>query len=451
MKKGNEYEFLIEKTKFPGYGIAIYEGKKVKIKSAFPGQKVLARVTKKRGDNVEAKVIEIIEDVGYTREPKCIHFKDCGGCVSQNIEYSKQLEFKKDQVIELFDRAGITSFEFMGIKGSPEEYEYRNKMEFTFGDFRKGGELTLGMHVKGMSFGITNTEGCQIVDWDFRKILDITVKYFREKQLTHYKVMKREGYLRNLVIRKGKNTGEILINIFTTSQVDFDFTELTEILTGLNYDGTLKGIIHSTNDSFSDVVQADKIDILYGKDYINEKLFDLNFIIKPESFFQTNSKGAERLYGIVRDFLGDVDSKVVFDLYCGTGTIGQIVAPKASKVIGIELIEEAVKSANENAKLNGLNNCNFIAGDIAQVIKDVKEKPDVIILDPPRPGVHPKAMEYVLDFNAKDIIYVSCNPKTLVEDLKVLIQNGYEVKKVELMDMFPHTPHVEAVVLIEKK
>lgn len=451
MKKGNEYEFKIEKTKFPGFGVADYEGKKVKIKNAFPGQKVLARVTKKKGDNIEAKVLEILEAADYEVLPACPHFSDCGGCVSQNLTYEKQLEFKKDQVLELFKNAGIEGFEFLGIQGSPEEYEYRNKMEFTFGDFRKGGDLTLGMHVKGMSFGILNTECCQIVDEDFRIIVDTAVRYFREKQLSHYKIMKREGFLRNLVIRKGKNTGEILINIFTTSQIEFDFTELAEILKALPYKGTLTGILHSVNDSLSDVVQADKVEILYGRGYITERLFDLNFIIKPESFFQTNSKGAERLYGMVRDFLGNVNSKVVFDLYCGTGTIGQIVAPKAKQVVGIELIEEAVKSANENAKLNGLNNCKFIAGDIAEVIKDVKENPDVIILDPPRPGVHPKALDYVIKFDAKDIIYVSCNPKTLVEDLKVLVQNGYQVKKVELMDMFPHTPHVETVVLLERK
>lgn len=448
MKKGNEYEFYIEKTRFPGVGIAEYEGTKVKIKNAFPGQKVLARITKKKGDNIEGKVLEILEDGDYAVLPKCVHFMDCGGCVSQNVSYEKQLEFKKDQVLDLFKKAGVTGFDFLGIKGSPLEYEYRNKMEFTFGDYRKGGDLTLGMHVKGMSFGILNTEGCQIVDGDFRLILDTVVRYCREKELTHYKVLKHEGFLRNLVIRKGTNTGEILINLFTTSQLDFDFSDLANILRGLSYEGVLKGIIHSINDNLSDMVQADNINVLYGEDFITEKLLGLNFIIKPESFFQTNSKGAEVLYSMVRDFLGNVDSKVVFDLYCGTGTIGQIVASKAKEVIGIELIEEAVKSANENAKLNGLDNCTFIAGDVAEAIKDIKVKPDVIILDPPRPGVHPKALDYVIEFDAKDIIYVSCNPKTLVEDLKVLIEKGYTVKKVELMDMFPHTPHVEACVLL---
>jgi len=450
VKKGNEYEFKIEKTEFPGCGITNHEGIKVYIKNAFPGQTVLARVTKKRKDHADAKLLKVLEAADYSRDAICQHFEDCGGCAAQNINYDQQLEFKKVQVLELFEKAGITDFEFLGIKGSPEEYEYRNKMEFTFGDFRKGGELTLGMHVKGMSFGIINTEGCRIVDGDFRAILDTVVKYFRKKELSHYKIMSTEGYLRNLVIRKGKNTGEILINIVTTSQIVFDFSELTEILKSLNYQGKLTGIIHTINDGLADAVKTDSFEILYGRDYIKENLFELEFIIKPESFFQTNSKGAEKLYGIVREFLVNVDSKVVFDLYCGTGTIGQIVASKAKKVIGIEIVEEAVKSANENAKLNGLDNCSFIAGDIAEVINTVKEKPDVIILDPPRPGVHPKALEYVINFNAKDIIYVSCNPKSLVTDLKVLIEKGYKVKQVELMDLFPHTPHVETVTLLTR-
>jgi len=448
LKKGNEYEFLIEKTEFSGYGIAHHEGLKTYIKNSFPGQLVKGRVTKKRKEYAEAKIVEIIKDAEYSVAAPCPHFSDCGGCSSQNISYEKQLEFKKEQVLELLEKAGISGFEFLGIQGSPEEYEYRNKMEFSFGDMRKGGELNLGMHVKGMSFGIVNTEHCMIVDGDFRVILSTAVNYFRSKGLTHYKIMKMEGYLRNLVIRKGKSTGEILINIVTTSQLNFDFSEITEILKKLPYQGKLTGIIHTVNDGLADMVRADSYEVLYGRDYIVEKLFELEFIINPESFFQTNSKGAEALYNIVGDFLGNSDSKVVFDLYCGTGTIGQIVARKAKKVIGIELIEEAVKSANANAKLNGLDNCEFLAGDVAEVITRITEKPDVIILDPPRPGVHPKALKYVIDFCAKDIIYVSCNPKTLAADLKVLVESGYRVDKIKVMDMFPQTPHVETCVLL---
>lgn len=451
MRKGKEYEFLIEETEFPGTGIAQKDGLPVYIKGTIPGQKVLAKVTKKRREYAQAKLLEIIENVDYAIENKCPHFGQCGGCSTQYISYEKQLKLKETQLLKLFKNKGIEGFEFLGIEKSPEEYEYRNKMEFTFGDMEKGGDLTLGMHVKNRSFSIITVDNCEIVDKDFRNILTTVVNYFNKKGLPKYRVMSHEGFLRNLVIRKAKNTGEILVNIVTTSQMEFDFKEIVDILLSEEYKGQIKGILHTINDTLSDVVQVDKLEVLYGRDYIIEELLGLKFKIAPEAFFQTNSKGAETLYSIVKDFLGDASSKVVFDLYCGTGTIGQIVAPKAKKVIGVELIEEAVKAANENAKLNDLNNCQFIAGDVAKVIKDVKHKPDIIILDPPRPGVHPVALEYVVKFAPKEIIYVSCNPKTLVNDLEYLIDNGYKLEKAKGMDMFPHTPHVETVVKISKK
>jgi len=450
MKKRKFYEFNIEDTEFPGFGVAYHEGTKVLIKNALPGQKVEAFVNKKTSEYAKAKLSKIIEDVDYKIEPKCSIFNFCGGCSHQYVPYEMQLENKEKQVLKLFKEANIEGFEFLGIEGSPEVFEYRNKMEFTFGDIEKGGEITLGMHAKGKSFGIVTSNMCHIVDEDFRLILDKVLNYFRGKALPHYRIMSHEGYLRNLVVRKGKNTGEILINIVTTSQINFDFKEITEILTSLKYMGELKGIIHTINDSLSDVVQADSIEVLFGRDYIFEEILGLKFKISPFSFFQTNSKGAEKLYSIVRDFMGDAKSKTVFDLYCGTGTIGQIAAHNAKKVIGIELIEEAVIAARENAKLNGIENCEFIAGDVAKAIKDVTEKPDIIILDPPRPGVHPDALKYVAKFDPEDIVYVSCNPKSLVEDLKVLISEGYKVEKVKAMDMFPHTGHVECVVLMSR-
>lgn len=450
MKKGMTYELKIEATEFPGEGIAYNDEKKVYIKNAYPGQKVAARISKNRKDHAEGKVVEILEKADYEVEAPCPHFYFCGGCTQQFISYDKQLTFKEDQVLKLFKKHGIENFEYLGIEGSPEDYEYRNKMEFTFGDFEKGGELTLGMHMPGRSFGITNTEHCILVDEDVRNIHNVVVEYFREAALPHYKILRHEGYLRNLVVRKAKKTGEILINLVTTSQIAVNLDKLRDQLMSINYIGRLKGIIHTINDSLSEVVTADKVEILFGEDFITEELLGLKFKISPFSFFQTNSLGAERLYSIVRDFMGEASDKIVFDLYCGTGTIGQIAAGKARKVIGIELIEEAVESAKENAALNGLNNCEFIAGDVAKVIQTITEKPDIIILDPPRSGVHPVALDYVIKFNAPTIIYVSCNPKTLMTDLKVLIDRGYSIKKTKIKDMFPQTPHVECVVKLTK-
>ena len=450
MKRGSQVTIKIEKTEFPSVGISEFEGKKLYIKGAFPGQTVKGTVKKKRDTYADVKLVEVLEKAPYEIEAPCPHFGVCGGCSSQNLTYEKQLELLSDEVCELFEDKDIPMGMYLGVKGSENTWEYRNKMEFTFGDLEKGGELTLGMHMKGKSFGVLTVDNCMIVDEDFRKVLTVTVEYFRKQNLPYYRVMKREGYLRHLVVRKASNTGELMVNLVTTTQIDFDLSGYTELLKSQTYKGKLVSVLHTENNSFSDAVVPEKVNILYGRDYITEELLGLKFKISPFSFFQTNSRGAESLYSIVRDFMGNGDNKVVFDLYCGTGTIGQIAAPNAKKVIGLELIEEAVEAAKENAKLNGLDNCEFIAGDVAETIKQVKVKPDIIILDPPRSGVSPKALDYVIKFNAKEIIYVSCNPKTMVDNLETLLVAGYKVEKSKVKDMFPNTPHAETVVKLTK-
>ena len=451
MKRGSQVTIKIEKTEFPSVGISEFEGKKLYIKGAFPGQTVKGTVKKKRDTYADVKLVEVLEKAPYEIEAPCPHFGVCGGCSSQNLTYEKQLELLSDEVCELFEGKDLPMGMYLGVKGSENTWEYRNKMEFTFGDLEKGGELTLGMHMKGKSFGVLTVDNCMIVDEDFRKVLTVTVEYFRKQNLPYYRVMKREGYLRHLVVRKASNTGELMVNLVTTTQIDFDLSGYTELLKSQTYKGKLVSVLHTENDSFSDTVVPEKVNILYGRDYIIEELLDLKFKISPFSFFQTNSRGAESLYSIVRDFMGNGHNKVVFDLYCGTGTIGQIAAHNAKKVIGLELIEEAVEAAKENAKLNGLDNCEFIAGDVAETIKQVKVKPDIIILDPPRSGVSPKALDYVIKFNAKEIIYVSCNPKTMVDNLETLLAAGYKVEKSKVKDMFPNTPHAETVVRLIKK
>ena len=451
MRKGSTVQVKIEKTEFPSVGIGTLENKKIYVKGAFPGQIVSGRVKKKKEDYAELKLLSVDEKADYEIDPPCKYFGVCGGCTSQNLTYEKQLELLSDEVKELFENGNVSTGEYLGVVGSKEQWEYRNKMEFTFGDFEKGGELTLGMHMKGKSFGIVTVDECHIVDEDFRTVIKETVNYFKDKNLPYYRVMKRQGYLRHLVIRKAINTGELMVNLVTTTQEDFDLTEYVELLKSQSYKGKLTSVLHTENNSLSDAVIPEKVNLLYGQDYITEELLGLKFKISPFSFFQTNTRGAESLYSIVRDFMGDADDKVVFDLYCGTGTIGQITAGKAKKVVGIELIEEAVEAAKENAKLNNLDNCEFIAGDVGEIIKTVKDIPDIIILDPPRSGVHPKALEYLIKFNAKEIIYVSCNPKTLVENLEVLEKSGYKTVQTTVKDMFPNTPHAETVVKLIKE
>ncbi|EPZ60808.1 23S rRNA (uracil-5-)-methyltransferase RumA [[Clostridium] sordellii ATCC 9714] len=310
----------------------------------------------------------------------------------------------------------------------------------------KDGPLTLGLHKKGKHIDIITVDGCFLVDDDFIKVLTSTVEFFNEKKLPYYRNMSHKGYLRNLVVRKGINTNEMMVNIVTSSQEDFDMTEYKEMLLNLDLKCELVSILHTINDGLADAVNCDELRVLHGRDYIQEELLGLKFKISPFSFFQTNTKGAEELYKIAREFVGEHNNKVIFDLYSGTGTIGQVMAEKAKKVYGIELIEEAVEAANKNAKLNGLTNCEFIAGDVAKTVNKLKAKPDIIIVDPPRPGVHKDAIRDIAGFNSKEIVYISCNPKTLVLDLVEFKHYGYEVEKVKLMDMFPNTPHVETVV-----
>ena len=450
MKKKDVIEFEVDKMEFGGTTVSVLGNREIHMKGGISGQKVKAAVKKARSKKAEVKMLEILEKSPIETANPCKHFGVCGGCTILSVPYEKQLEIKERQVMDLFLSQDIFGFQFLGIEGSPQNRLYRNKMEYTFGDEMKDGPLTLGLHKKGRHIDILTVDGCYLVDQDFIKVLTSTVKYFDEKKLPYYRCMSHKGYLRNLVVRKGINTNELMVNIVTSSQEDFDMTEYTEMLLNLEIEAEIVSILHTINDGLADAVQCDELRVLYGRDYINEELLGLKFTISPFSFFQTNTKGAEKLYSIAREFVGDHENKVVFDLYSGTGTIGQVMAGAAKKVYGIELIEEAVVAANNNAKLNGLTNCEFVAGDVAKTVKNFKVKPDLIIVDPPRPGVHKDAIRDISGFGAKEIVYISCNPKTLVLDLVEFKKYGYEVEKVKCMDMFPNTPHVETIVKLKK-
>ncbi len=446
MKKNEIVEGKIEKVNFPNKPFIELDGKKIIIKDGLLHQTVKAKIIKKRKGKVEAKIEEILEKSPNEKKSLCPHSDHCGGCSYQSLRYREQLRIKQEQVKNIIDSVINYKYIFYSIEPSPTEYGYRNKMEFSFGDEVKGGELTLGLHKRNSAYDIVPTTGCQIVDKDYRKILSIVLHYFKKLEIPYYNKKTREGYLRHLVIRKASKTDEIMINLVTTSQGSIDMEQFTDKIVNLKLDGVIKSILHTTNDSMSDVVQPDNIDILYGDNYITEEILGLRFKISPFSFFQTNSLGAERLYSIVKGFVGFANDKIIFDLYSGTGTIAQIVAVVAKKVFGIEIVEEAVAAAHENAKMNGLKNCTFIAGDVFEKVDELKEEPNIIIIDPPRAGIHPKAIEKIINFDAEHIVYISCNPLTLANDLKIFDENGYEVEKVQCVDMFPHTPHVEVVV-----
>ena len=454
MKKGDIIEIEMENMSFPNKAYGIYEEKKVFSKTnSIIGQKLRGKITKMRKDRAELGYIEILEKAPYEIDAECKHFEFCGGCTWQNIPYEKQLELKSKLVNRLLqDRVGRKEG-FFGIVGSPVTFEYRNKMELTFGNSEINGPLTLGLHKRGSFYDIITVFDCKLMDGNFRKIIKATLELFAKDSLTFYHKKTHIGFLRNLIIRKGEFTGELLINLVTSSQSDYDMEKWSEMIMNLELDSKITGIIHTINDNISDTVNSEEERILYGERDFNEKILGLNFKISPYSFFQTNSLGAELLYSKVREFISDTKGKVIFDLFSGTGTIGQIVSKDAAYVYGIELIEEAVVKANENTRLNNIKNCEFIAGDVFEKLKDLSQReivPDIIILDPPRPGVGNKALEKILEYETDKIIYVSCNPKTLATDLDVFIEHGYEVINGVCIDMFPHTPHVETVVELSK-
>lgn len=448
MKKGDILQCKIEKTEFPNKGIFHIDDRRGSIKGVIPGQTVRFRAKKVRKDRLEGTLMEIVEKSPLEdRIPACPHFGVCGGCAYQTLSYENQKKVKEGQVRFLLENV-VEDLPWEGIKESPVDFGYRNKMEFSFGDERKDGPLALGLHKKNSFYDIVQIIDCKIVREAYNQIVNSVVTFFSERKIPYYKKRSHEGYLRHLVVRSSIKTGNILINLVTSSQMEVDLQPLVQQLIKLPINGKIVGILHTINDSMADVVKKDDMHLLYGQDYFYEYLLDLKFKISPFSFFQTNTLGAEVLYETARDFIGDIDDKIVFDLYSGTGTIGQMMAAVAKKVIGVEIVEEAVEAAKENATMNGIDNCEFIAGDVLKVVDTLDMKPDVIVLDPPRDGIHPKAIGKIIGFGAKEILYISCKPTSLVRDLEILLEAGYEVKRACAVDMFPQNPNVETVVLL---
>ena len=454
MKKGQVLEGTIEKVEFPNKGVVTVaeEGKSVIVKNGIPGQKVKFCVNKFKRGNAEGRLLEVLEKSPLeTRKPVCSIFPACGGCMYQTMSYEAQMEMKAEQVKNILNEAVNGEYLFEGVKASPKEFAYRNKMEFSFGDEYKDGPLTLGLHKKGSTYDVLTASDCKLVHDDMTKILNCVLEYFKQRNVSYYKKMQHTGYLRHLLLRRGDRTGEILVNLVTTTQEEHDMSPLKEALLNLELEGKIVGFLHILNDSLSDVVKSDETRIIYGQDYFYEKLLNLEFKITPFSFFQPNSRGAEVLYSTVRDYIGDINDMTVFDLFSGTGTIAQVLAPVAKQVIGVEIIEEAVEAAKENAAYNGLSNCKFIAGDVFKVLDEIEEKPDVIVLDPPRDGIHPKALPKILDYGVDKIVYISCKVTSLARDLEMIQARGYEVVKSVAVDQFCQTVHVETVVMLSHK
>ncbi len=450
MKKGTVVTGTVEGLSFPNKGILTVEHSRMVVKNTNPCQVIEPVVTKNGSNRMEGRLQRVVTPSPLETESPCPHYGVCGGCAYQTIPYEEQLKIKSEQVRQLLTPVLGEDFPFEGIEGSPRQSEYRNKMEFSFGDFVKDGPMTLGMHKRGSFYDIVTVDGCRIVDEDYRQILRATLDYFAEKGIPFYRKMQRTGALRHLVVRKAVKTGEILVMLVTTSAYRAD-EEFVSMLQKLPLNGTYAGILQAINDLPADTVQSQETIVLYGRDHFYEELLGLRFKITPFSFFQTNSLGAEVLYSLAREYVGSVDGQLVYDLYSGTGTIAQILAPVAKKVIGVEIVEEAVEAAKINAAENGLTNCEFIAGDVLKVLDTITERPDTIILDPPRDGIHPKAIRQMVGYGVERMVYISCKPTSLARDLPAFLMAGYCVERVKCVDMFPFTSGVETVCLLRRK
>ena len=453
MKKGQIIEGTTERIDFPNKGIVATEEGVCIVKNALPGQQIKCRIGKVRKGKAEGCLLEVVKHSDKETESPCPHFGICGSCIYMSLPYMEQLRIKEEQVKRLLEpvlrKQGEYSFE--PIRQSPRPYGYRNKMEFTFGDEVKDGPLALGMHKRGSFYDIVSVTDCQIIDEDYRKIIKGVREYFAALQadgvdVPFYHRMRHTGYLRHLLVRRAAKTGEILIALVTTTKWPGGRESASpESLTKES----------SRKQSLSEKKMLEDLkDLLCGLplDHFYEELLGLRFQITQFSFFQTNSFGAEVLYQTAREYIADYmgKEKTVFDLYSGTGTIAQLMAPVAKKVIGVEIVEEAVEAARENARLNGLHNCEFIAGDVLKVIDTIEEKPDMIILDPPRDGIHPKALQKIIRYGVEHILYISCKPTSLVRDLEVFLDSGYRAGRITAVDMFPFTGGIETVVLLTR-
>lgn len=508
------------------------------------------RFIKKERGNSGPRLCNGPFDLSMSEERICSLQGICGGCVHIGTTYEEQLAQKNEDVRAQLTAAASAPFDYEGILRSPLIYAYRNKMEYSFGDEQKNGPLTLGLHKKRSFYDVVDADCCQLVHEDFNVIVRATRKFFGELGLTYTDKRSHRGYLRHLLIRRAVHTGELLVDLVTTSQPLIpvmghsfindlslyetcgtelvpevagqggmlesagqqraeNFNENTEGQTARNLQaqalatkkrrrggrmtfpalpagsvraaqgvqvypeketldawrdlllelaaqgnisGKLCGILHTINDSPSDAIKNDRTDVLCGSDFINETLLGLSFKITPFSFFQTNSGGAEVLYEKARSYVSGAlhKSDTVYDLYSGTGTIAQMLAPCVKNVIGVEIIPEAVEAARQNAARNGLSNCSFLAGDVLKVLDEIQEKPDVIILDPPRDGVNPKALTKILAYGVETIVYVSCKCQSLCRDLAALEQAGYRLMKAAAVDQFPHTAHCEVVSIFQR-
>jgi len=467
MHKGEDITLTIESLSGDGKTVARQDGMVFFVENAVPGDVVRVRIWKLKKNYAEARAIEILTPSALRTNPRCKHFGVCGGCRWQNLSYESQLTFKHQNVVDAFSHiGGFSNVEVLPTLGCDDRYFYRNKMEYTFARDRwltaeemlRKDEITqevaLGLHIPERYDKVLNIEECYLQSDLSPAILKTVREICRVWSLSVYSTKTHQGYLRHLVIRDGKRTGEVMVNLVTTSDWPEAMQNMTALL--LKQFPEITTIVNNITDRKSMVAFGDRENICHGPGFITEQLGRYSFRISANSFFQTNTLQAEKLYETAKQFAGLASTDVLYDLYSGTGTIACYLSDAAERVVGVEVVESAVNDAKRNAEANRISNCYFLLGDLKdKLTKDSSwlnehPRPTVVLVDPPRSGMHPKVIQQIAKLSPRRIVYVSCNPSTQARDVKLLAESGYELKMVQPVDMFPHTDHIEAVVLLTR-
>lgn len=466
LKKGTEVELTVESTAFKGKGVAKYDGIAVFVPGTAPGDIIKARITRKKKSFREAKVLEILQPSPKRIEPKCSHANVCGGCTWQHLPYTEQVKHKEQHVRDHMERiAHIDPDIVQQIVKCDSEFYYRNKMEYSFGTKRWLTEeeiqrdeyvddtaFAAGLHAPGRFDKILNLKECHLQDPVSYQILDFVRNHCIQNQIPAFDTYKKEGFMRHLVIRNSHFTDDLMVNLVTFRDEPETVNQLKDEL--LKEFPQITTIVNNVNDQPNPTAVGRFENVLYGPGFIVDKIGNHSFKIHANAFFQTNTRQAEKLYSVARDFAELDNGGHLFDLYCGVGTLSLYMADKADKVTGIEIVDVAIENARFNAKENNVENTEFVLGDMKDTFNDEfldkNGRPDCVITDPPRSGMHPDVVEQLCNLDVNRLVYVSCNPSTMARDLKEL-KEFYTIDAVQPVDMFPQTYHIEAVAKLTRK
>jgi 23S rRNA (uracil1939-C5)-methyltransferase len=481
LHRGDELQLEITDAAFEGKAVARHDGMVIFVENAVPGDLVTAKLLKIKKNFVEAKVVRVERPSPLRMEPRCKYFGVCGGCKWQHVDYQAQLRFKQQQVVDSFERiGGFSNLNVLPIIGADDIYFYRGKMEYSFAekqwltekpaaiaDFQMPMEenklptptspspIFLGLHVPQRYDKVLDINECHLQSFVSNQILNFTRNFALRNRLDVYDSDRNSGYLRFLVIRESKKTKEVMANLVTFENHPDVMKQYAAELKASVEDVTT--VVNTINSRKAQIAFGETENVYLGSGWIHERLGNHNFIISASSFFQTNVAQAEKLYGVAKEFGGLKSTDVVFDLYSGTGSIAIFISDMVKEVVGIESVESAIRDAEKNAHANNITNCRFLLGDLKdRLTKDTgwmssHPKPDVLVIDPPRNGMHPKVVEEILGLAPERIVYVSCNPATQARDVELLCTKTYQLIKLQPVDMFPHTFHIENVALLHRK